>query len=169
MPIILQEIVEVLPHTGKFRGRFKYTFDDGREVFRRHINLDNDTTAATTAMGDLADSAFKEIERIDLNEAIEQDLPIAAYKEASLLKVARQYIKKAMAEDDPYVSYLKLKKANDYIIAQGWTNAQVKSQLNLTEAQWSAIKDRYLYLSGNSANLVSHDTIKAGDTIRENI
>jgi hypothetical protein len=169
MAVVSKEIVEVVAYESWFRGRFKYTFSDGRVVFKRHINMANDTTEPAIQLDNLEASAVAEISRVDSTEAVFNDEPIVVYKEATAKQIAKEYLRNAMREEDSALAYKKLKKADDYITANGWTPAQVKAQLGLTDKQWTAVKDRFQYLSTSAVDLNSYETIHDGDSIRSTI
>jgi hypothetical protein len=140
----------------------KYIFDDGREIIIGPLHV-ADQASADQKLIDLEPDVLISAQEADAQLAVDNDSVIDQSGEASNKQVARQYLKIAMSETDLYRAYQKLKKANDFIDVQGWSNAQVKSNLSITDDQWSAIVARYQYLSLNAADIQNYHTLTLND------
>lgn len=152
-------------HIDGIRARFEITLTDGRTIQygpRHYV----DSIAASADISQIESEVESFISDTDAEEAETDNVGIQAHNTASLITVARQYIKRSMAEEDPYTAYARLKTFLDYKTAQGWTNAQVKSNLSLTDAQWDLIANRWTYLNTNSTTLLDYETVRDGDIYR---
>ena len=149
-------------HGSGFRARFVITLADGREIHRGPVPVADQAAADARAITLEADVILSIIER-DTEEAVDADNEIVVHRSATAKQVARQFLKRAFLTTDPIKSYLRLKKFNDYRIAQGWTVAQTKAQLNISDAQWSRLVAKWTYLSDATRlqtmqdyNLITH-------------
>lgn len=148
MPIASQEILELTPHTGRFRARFRYTFDDGREALQGPIFV-ADSSDANTKLVDMAPSVLTQVQEFDADEAVNLDQTGQA-NEATEARVRFQYIKRAFAADEPYKTYMKLKKVAPALIALGYTNEQYASYLGASVSMVVKFKQRWQELNANS-------------------
>lgn len=163
MAIISKIISEITPHLDRFRVRLKYTFTDGRiiNIGPFFVQSQND---AEQVLIDRESNVLSSMQDTDAESAVDNDLDINQSGEASNKQVARQYLKRAMQNEDPNIAYLKLKKAQDYFILQGWSDAQIKSNLNITDIQWSTIVIRYQYLCNNLTAMQDFQDVLSSDT-----
>ncbi len=153
---------------GQYRVRLQYDFDDGRSITVGPIQLPLSTDAAQTLL-DREASVISDLQKRDSEEVSEIDTPILAYKQADIKQVALAYLRKAYRTGNPYQSYLKFKRFDDYRVDQGWSLGQVTSNLasvGLTSDEWTLMKNRYQYLSNTNRvlDMEVFQTILAGDT-----
>ena len=94
------------------------------------------------------------------------DSEIGISGNATLKQVARAWLKSAMQEEDPYESHRKLRKFIEFKNTLGWTLAQVKNHLELTDEQYDLISNRYSYLHPSEATLELYNTIRISDEHR---
>ena len=157
----IHSLTHHLPHV---RVKYKTLLDDGRSIVGGTIRL-ADTTAANDYIPTAQAFLVSQIEDIDADELIDQLAIVGSNKTASAKKVAKRYLKRAM-QSNSLEAYEKLNAFNDYRVAQGWTPAQVRNQLNLTNAQFNAIISRFTYLNSNSTKLEDYQTVIDGDVWR---
>ena len=167
MPVVNTEIVNFTLHRGGNRAVAEYTFASGHTERKRISNAGIDEAAALVKATNIVSGAEDSVANLDAEKAEYNNLPIEdPAGESTLQQRARQYLKRAMAEDNPIIAFSKLDRFNTFRTNQGWTVAQVKAQLNLTDPQWAAISARYGYLDVNKLTLINYQAVVDGDTIR---
>jgi len=160
-------VINFTRHKGGNRAAVEYTFASGHIEPKRISNAGVDESAALTAAINNIPNVEGSISGLDAEKAEHNDSDIVATGEASMQQVARQYLKRAMREDDPIIAFSKLDKFNTFRNNQGWTAAQVKAQLNLNDDQWNKITTRYSYLLASQQVLIDYQTVVSGDTVRD--
>lgn len=166
MPIIDRQITHSSAHSGRLRIRCTYFFSDGRESTLGPMYVANQLAADTKLIA-LEPEVLASIQNQDAEDSERNDLAIEdSAGESTLKQRAIQYLKRAMSEDDPFIAFSKLDRFNTFRTNQGWTVAQVKAQLNLTDDQWNKIITRYSYLQANEQALINYNLIVDGDTVR---
>jgi len=158
---VIHSLTNHLPHV---RVKYKTTLDDGRSIVSASIRSAN-ATAAAAYIPTIQAILVSQMEDIDADEVIDVLGTVGSNKTASAKKVAKRYLKRAM-QSNSLEAYEKLNAFNDYRIAQGWTPAQVKAQLNLTNAQFNDIISRFTYLNSNSTKLDDYKVVIDGDVWR---
>lgn len=83
-------------------------------------------------------------------------------------EVALAFLRKAYSMDDPYQSFRRFDRFNNYRLLKGWTMEQVVDGLTsvgLTQEEWDLMKIRYAYLgdSGRVTIMENYQTVLAGD------
>lgn len=151
------------PHAGEFRIRLKYTFDDGRVFKYGPFHVVNEAEAEVRLLAQ-EPIMLADVQAQDAATVADADGTITGTTgQATEEQVAWDYLKKAMRTEDPYHAYRKLKKAQDHFTAKGWSAAQIKANLGITNAQWSVIVTRWQYLNGDTATLQAYESIRASD------
>ncbi len=166
MPVVSREISHSSPHSQRLRIRLAYTFDGGRVITRGPMFV-ADQAAADARLLALEPDVLASVQAQDA-EAVElSDSSITDTAEASRQQIARQYLHRAMQEDDPYIALNKIRKAQTFFQAQGWTVSQIKLQLNISDALWDKITARYSYLQSVEQTLIDYQAILVDDTERD--
>ena len=148
MPIASQEILELTPHSGRFRARFRYTFTDGREILQGPIFVAGNDSAGSKLIS-MASGVLAQVQEFDADKAVNLDQTGQA-NEATEARVRFQYIKRAFAADEPYKTYMKLKKVVPALIALGYTNEQYASYLGTSVSMVVKFKQRWQALNADS-------------------
>jgi len=151
--VVNSQIYSVSRRATGFKVRFMFTLDDGRKETAGPFNIPT-IVAAEAMMTGMVSYIESHVEEMDAGETVSNDSPISSKADA------KQYLRQAMSEEDIIVAYKMLKKANDHITSKGWTNAQVKAQLNLTDDQWTAIVERYQYLNFHLPTILAFDALE---------
>jgi hypothetical protein len=162
MSIVDSQISDISQHGDGFRARFRYELSDGRVVEIGLINVSSELEAGQKLV-EKEQEVLASIQLSDAETAVYLDSDIQSSGQASAKQVARQYLKDAMMTEDPYSAHKKLKKADNYIDGRGWTASQIKTNLNMSDDQWSAIVTRYQYLSSNESALDAYELIRQSD------
>jgi len=162
MPIVSREITDLTGHGERFRMRCQYVFDDDR-VVDRYAGHVNSPAEADQLLIDLEPQVLAAEQARDSEEAERNDRDITARGQASLRQIARQYLRRAMEEPDPFISLKKLQRVNTFFTAQGWSQAQIKSRLDLTDTQWSKMVSKFIYLTSKEQILIDHQAVLRGE------
>lgn len=153
-------------HRARFRYRYKYTFNDGRIVEKGPCTV-NTQAEGDALMPTLEPGVLLNEQGRDAEDAERNDRGIVARGEAQPRQIARQYLHRAMVEDDPLVALNKFKQAEAFFSRKGWNPPQIRSQMGLTTEQWSKMTTRSAFLRSHEATLVAYRNILADDTVRE--
>lgn len=187
---MISEIVINRPDSSVFNRRIRERHtDDFGDIYiisRNHIFVTDPATYTTDdVLDDVAYQAAltaeytpildqhaldleSSITQSDAQEASESDGEVVANDNATIEDVAYAYLKKAYSLPDPYESYLKFDKFNNYRVSKGWSTSQVVAGLasvGLTQEEWDLILARYTYLSNAQRVTAMQDyqAVKAGD------
>ena len=149
-------------HGSRFRARFSYVFADGVVLTTGPHNVESDA-AADALM--LANEPKVEAHKsaMEAEATVANDGTIEDKNDATREHIARDYLKKGMREKDPYHAYFKLKKPIEWLQAQGWSPAQIKLRLLITDEQWDAINARYAYLQLDPQTMQGYESIREND------
>lgn len=157
MPIVNQEVVDLTPHSGRFRARFKYVFDDGREVIRGPIHV-TDSNAADTKLVDMVPDVLVTMQKQDASEAVRLN-KLEAHKQATLAQVQYQFIREGFDSTEPYRAYLKMKDVAPALLSLGYTNEQYAVALNTTVEDVEGARARWEELEVNAVTLAAYAEI----------
>jgi len=167
MPIVNTEILNFTLHAGGNRAHVKYTFASGLVRQRPLRNAGIDKASALTFAQSLIPEAEERQQERDAENAYHSDQLIETDAgESTMQQRAIAYLENAMREDDSIIAYHKLKRFNDFRTNQGWTVAQIKAQLNITDNQWDTMTTRYTLLDSNSANITAFEALRDADIVR---
>lgn len=158
MTITNRQIINSTQQGERLRVSLQYDFSSGLPAILNGIYV-SDQSEADQKLIDVEPTVLIKRQESDAEAAEEGGDNIEATGEAGLNQIARQYLKRAMNEVDPYISLIKLKRANNKFTELGWTNGQIKSELGLTDNQWNLIKARYQYLGGVEAILIAYQDV----------
>ena len=134
-----------------------YTLHTG-EIYRQRLFVTGDAMTAANAHAPEVLATFEE------NEAGEQEGEVAGGADPLTMPdpehgtgtlqeaknvIWRRWLKRAYLERDPWFMDHIIPFV-DWLLTQ-FTVAQIKAALNLTDAQWVKVRDRYLHIKNNSA------------------
>ena len=159
MPVASKSIVSITPHTGKFRARFLYTLDDGREFERttKALSLDDANAKLLSFEAELLTS----IQERDTDEAINNDVN-ASYGEATAKQVKLGWLKKGFNQQEAYRAYFFFKKVMPELLALGKTDTQLSVILDTSVAVVVELKEKWAELSVNAVTLDDYIQIQGG-------
>lgn len=162
MALVSSETIETTQHRSGARARYRYTFDNGRVVNLGPCFLQSLDDVESIRIS-LESKALSIAKRKDAEPILRSDSSVSAIGEATKRDVARQFLEKAMKETDTSKAYLKLKRFNEFRVSEGYTVAQVKAALNITDSQWDKIIARWTHLNGNSSAIEAYIAIAGND------
>lgn len=161
MPIISRTHTTT-KHRAGLRARFEYTFSD-RVATRGPCSGLKSDEEVLAKRAEFESEVLAVAQENDATKAEREGGTIKDSGEATKAQVARQYVRKAMDETDPFIALGKLKKAQAFFSGQGWSPAQIRTRLGLTSEQWGKITTRLNYLKSNEQVLIDYQAVLAGD------
>ena len=164
MPIIDRRIYRSTPHSGRLKVKFRYTFTDDH-IEQAGPLFVADQAAAEAKLLSTEAHILKRVQDRHARNAVDNDRDVAVSGEASLKQVAKQYLIAFMQEQDRVIALRHIKKIMQFITVQGWTAAQVKGQLNITDEQWTRIVARRDYLLANEQLIADSANLESGDLV----
>ena len=158
MSIIQRAITDLSPHSGGFRARFSYTFDDGRVVSRgpSFVSSEEDANAK---MLSIEPSVTLYMQNKDAENAIESDIS-NTHRTASDKQVKLAWLEKGFRQAEAYKSYFFLKKVMPELLALNKTNIQLAAILGTSVKVVVELKDLWEYLAVNSLAIESYTIIQ---------
>lgn len=161
MALIGTEIINEAQRANNYRAHVDFIFTGGRRI-RRIINVLNQADLAAAITANEA-GATKTIQKKDAAKLISKVEAIAAEGEASANDVARNYLQEALREPDLMTAFKMYKNIRTYVIAQGWTNAQIKAGSGLNDKEWAKLKARLDFFADNLATINAFIAISDAD------
>lgn len=163
MPIVKSEYTTT-EHRDGLRARYVCTLTDGHVSEPSPSGGLADEAAVLTKQAEVEAEVIESAQERDAVKTEYEDGDISDSGEASQVQVARQYLRRAMGEEDPLLALRKLEKVQSFFAAEGWTPAQIRTRLNITSRQWTEITTRLSYLKANEQVLIDYKAVLAGDT-----
>ena len=160
MALISSELAEYSRHKGRNRARYRFTFDN--QVIEIGPVFVGDEVEANAKLSELEPQAIEQAKKRDAGRLSE----IVDSGETSKVDVARMFLRQAMSEPEPYIAYRKLKRFNEFRISQGYTVAQVKNAMKITDKQWQKITARWRHFNQNAAAIEAYQNIVSDDPRR---
>jgi len=149
-------------HVGGNRASAIFLLDSGEPVDRRIRNAGNNEAAALAKANEMITDVDLSIQQRDAERAGNENADIAASGTATKKQVAIRRIKSFVEEKNPIAALRKIRKIVSFIVAEGWTAAQIKTQLNITSAQWSVITAKRDYLLANQVTIDAFEVVQNG-------
>ena len=157
MSITNQEVLDLTPHSGRFRARFKYTFNDGRVAIRGPMFV-ADSNYADSKLADMAPDVLIAMQKQDASEAVGLG-KLESHKQATLAQVQYQFIREGFDSSEPYKAYLKMKDVAPALLSLGYTNEQYAVALNTTVEDVEGARARWEELEVNAVTLAAYAEI----------
>ena len=154
-----QYISDMSPHNGSFKARFCYVFDSGVvNIGPLSVASQSDADVKLIANSERA----KDIKaRQDASEAASMGL-LSAHKEATTEQVQFAVLDLAYSAETLHESYDGMKNLAPQLLALGLTDDQYAITFNATVEQVQNIKNKWSYLSANSAAIEAYAQIESG-------
>jgi len=146
-------------HRKRIRVRAEFTFDDGSKV-----RTGPDVLESESEIEAHLDSKEPRLVEKKANREAEEDVRQDRQAKA---KNVKEFLRSAMEEKDPAIALRQINKAQAFFADNGWTPAQIKSRLNISDDQWSGIIARRNHLNSNAQTLIDYQAVLAGDTPKE--
>jgi len=158
----LATILNFTRHVGGNRAIAQFTLDSSELVDKRISNAGADEAAALTKAISMISDVDLSIQQRDAERAEAENTDIADSGTATKKQVAIQYIKSFVEERNSIISLKKIRKIVSFITNEGWSAAQVKAQLNITDAQWTVITTKRDYLLANQDAIDTFEIVQNG-------
>ena len=157
MPILLARIKSSSRHGTNVRCKFSYTLSDGREITIGPVNARDEADAAIKLLH-LRDRVLSKVRDRDSEEAATMGLD-SAHGEATHAQVRTAWLKRGLRQSALYEAYFYMKDIAPHFASM--TNEEIAAYLGVTAELVGRIKNKWAYLSSNSAVIEAYANLAA--------
>lgn len=158
MPILSKSIQSIKPHSGRYRVRFLYVLEDGREVHRGPLFVPTQADADTKLI-DLEPAVLASVQKHDAKDATTLDIQVA-YKEATQAQVQYAWLKDGFDSDEPYKAYNKMKDIGPALLSLGLTDEQYAVALNCPVEEVVSAIELWTELESDKTVIAAYGSIR---------
>ena len=150
-------ITSMVPDSGRVRARFKFKFDDGREIDRGPISYATQADAEL-ALPEIENSVLKSAQLDDSFKVVSKNIK-SAHGEASSNQVSFAWLKTGFNDTEHYNAYLKIKDIASQLLPLNLTDEQYAAMLNSTVEDATKTRLYWEFLEANKAAIEAYITL----------